>query len=63
VSDESMFRSRYSLVRTPFGGLTMRGDDPHQGWVYSYIMPEQRAQVQPKVSTGRIHRAAGPKTA
>jgi hypothetical protein len=41
----------------------MRGDDPHQGWVYSYIMPEQRAQVQPKVSTGRIHRAAGPKTA
>ena len=20
----------------------MRGDDPHQGWVYSYIMPEQR---------------------
>jgi transposase len=20
----------------------MRGDDPHQGWVYSYILPEQR---------------------
>ncbi|HEV2440823.1 MAG TPA: IS5 family transposase [bacterium] len=20
----------------------MRGDDPHQGWVYSYVMPEQR---------------------
>jgi transposase len=20
----------------------MRGDDPHQGWVYSYVLPEQR---------------------
>src|SRR6266849_2905497 len=37
-----MFRSKHSLLRTPFGGLTMRGDDPQQPGVFSYIMPEQR---------------------